>query len=301
MGDNAPTVIPFGKYKGRFIDEVMIDDPKYLEWCTGQDWFRAKFGTLYQIIINRGAEPQETPEHNAMQVRFLEDAFCLRFMKLVAFPTDKSFSEYISKLREQAISELFEKYEDAKNRVATYTESQQACVDALKKRKGRPATDKNYAYHVLYAEQDLARTTKNLLESQALFEERKIDYEKLTAPLSTLPIPTPIFTIDRREFEELDIDVQLSIYISWTDFDGDHRIHCCHADIELKPMVGDDYPAVLRQMRDQKVRCHNMGRRSAYRGVCFVGKYTGAGATRDQFVQTFKSAGICVVFEEDLR
>jgi uncharacterized protein (DUF3820 family) len=59
-------IIPFGKYKGRLVEEVLVDDP---EWLAGQDWFRAKFNILHQVIINRGAESEETPDHNAMQVR----------------------------------------------------------------------------------------------------------------------------------------------------------------------------------------------------------------------------------------
>ena len=36
------TIIPFGKYKGRPVEEVVVDDPGYLEWLSDQDWFRAK-------------------------------------------------------------------------------------------------------------------------------------------------------------------------------------------------------------------------------------------------------------------
>ena len=52
-----------------------------MHWLLAQDWFRDKYAVLYQVIINRGSEPQETPEHNALQVRFLDDEFCFRFLK----------------------------------------------------------------------------------------------------------------------------------------------------------------------------------------------------------------------------
>jgi uncharacterized protein (DUF3820 family) len=83
MDESKSKIIPFGKYKGRLIDEVLIDDPNYLQWLAGQDWFRAKFVVLHQVIINRGAPAEETPEHNALQVRFLDDAFCRHFMRRV--------------------------------------------------------------------------------------------------------------------------------------------------------------------------------------------------------------------------
>ena len=46
MSDDSPKIIPFGEYKGRLVDEVLLDDPSYLQWLAGQDWFRAKFTVL---------------------------------------------------------------------------------------------------------------------------------------------------------------------------------------------------------------------------------------------------------------
>ena len=39
-------VIPFGKHKGRLVEELLVDDPGYLQRLAGQDWFRAKFTVL---------------------------------------------------------------------------------------------------------------------------------------------------------------------------------------------------------------------------------------------------------------
>ena len=80
MSDQPSNIVPFGKYKGRSVEEVLADDPAYLQWLASQDWFRTKFTILHQVIINRGAEPEETPEHNALQVKFLDDDFCLRLL-----------------------------------------------------------------------------------------------------------------------------------------------------------------------------------------------------------------------------
>ena len=56
--------------------------------------------------------------------------------------------------------------------------------------------------------------------------------------------------------------------------------------VEIKPSVGDDYPAVLRQMRVNQSN------------VLLVDNYTGVGATREQFIKTFAAANIAVVFLE---
>jgi hypothetical protein len=59
--------------------------------------------------------------------------------------------------------------------------------------------------------------------------------------------------------------------------------------IELKPTVSDDYPAALRQMRANGA------------AILLLREYTGRGATRQQFVQTFATAGKRVVFLDEVR
>lgn len=58
------------------------------------------------------------------------------------------------------------------------------------------------------------------------------------------------------------------------------------AGIELKPTLGDDYPAALRQIRSARFLGNG--------GIpaIVVGKYTGVGATLDQVRQMFEASGI---------
>jgi hypothetical protein len=70
-------VVPFGKYKGQAV-EVMAADREYCDWLSAQPWFRDRFRDVYNVVINYGAEPQDTPEHNALQAMFLDDEFCIR-------------------------------------------------------------------------------------------------------------------------------------------------------------------------------------------------------------------------------
>ena len=68
-------VMPIGKYKGMTIDEVYSVDPKYFEWLSTQDWFKEKYDSTYNLIINIfNPEKNEcTPEHNKLQFLFLND------------------------------------------------------------------------------------------------------------------------------------------------------------------------------------------------------------------------------------
>jgi len=47
---NQSSILPFGKHKGRSIEEIFLDDPQYLQWLVGQTWFRVKFAVLDQVI-----------------------------------------------------------------------------------------------------------------------------------------------------------------------------------------------------------------------------------------------------------
>jgi hypothetical protein len=75
--DQQANILPFGKYKGRSIEEVL----------SRLSAMARRAGLIPSQVrgpesgINRGAEPQETPEHNALQVRFLDGEFCLRFLR----------------------------------------------------------------------------------------------------------------------------------------------------------------------------------------------------------------------------
>jgi hypothetical protein len=73
-----PPVLRFGKHKGRSAAEVLARDPEYVEWVLAQPWFQEKNPQLVQFFVTGGSgEPSETPEHNALQAKFAQDAYCL--------------------------------------------------------------------------------------------------------------------------------------------------------------------------------------------------------------------------------
>lgn len=82
-------IIPFGKYKGKPI-ETLATDKEYTQWLLAQSWFREKNINLYNVVINNFREPENTPEHNKMQIKFLDLDYRLKF----AFYIDNSFFKY---------------------------------------------------------------------------------------------------------------------------------------------------------------------------------------------------------------
>ena len=249
-------IVPFGKYKGRLIEELLVDDPNYLEWLSGQDWFRAKYINLHQVIINRGAEPEETPEHNALQVLFLEDEFCRRFLQRMP-DWKEMFSQAIESINERRKWELAAKQE------------------ALQNGGYRSGSDDWYRYG------------------------SKFDQAKVEAEVVALSDPGAVVQSFSRRFEVKGVDVVLSLMLSYERVSdifeqvrfliSEHRCYERDIRIEIKPVVADDYPAVLRQMKANGSR------------VLFLERYAGKGATRDQFIKTFATAGRVVIFKDEVQ
>ena len=67
-------IVPFGKYKGQPL-EVLAQDHEYMDWLMEQDWFRSRYQNIYAIVINNFQAPSETPEHNILQAKFLDEDY----------------------------------------------------------------------------------------------------------------------------------------------------------------------------------------------------------------------------------
>lgn len=260
MADDGDFVIPFGKHRGRTIEDVRAIDPSYLDWLVAQPWFRERNVVFYQKIINYHAEPTETPEHNALQARFSDTKFCLSFVDFV-IDLDNEFEELREELRENVRNTLkwYKGYGySSGDRLSEKEKEIEEKIDAINRGKMR------------------------LCISDRQYEYKSIDVEFL------LRIDIDGSTYDNPEYSSWDF-YRGCIFRCSSDR-GTIRGECrvIELKIEIKPTIGDDYPAVLRQMRRNG---------SQY---LFVGSYTGVGATREQFISMMESSGITVVFTSDL-
>ena len=100
-------LIPFGKYKGQPV-EVLQNDPQYTEWLLSQPWLIERYQSIQTVIVNNFSEPSCTPEHNAMQSRFLDQSFCFNVGEQISSRCigEKSILEFI-KVREDIDWELW--------------------------------------------------------------------------------------------------------------------------------------------------------------------------------------------------
>jgi uncharacterized protein (DUF3820 family) len=261
MTDPDPKIIPFGKYKGRLVDEVLVDDPAYLQWLAGQDWFRAKFNILHQVIINRGAEPEETPDHNAMQVKFLDDEFCVRFINHYASGDVRASLQNALSTRAESVQKNIKELKSSLEYHLRYWADDQPRITNIKQQIAKAEQ--------LFAQQLNQRIGQIEFKIQRSFEERGVDVLLQVRAISKSP------------------DIEVEPYNLYPDRDNGAYFHR-GISIEIKPIIGDDYPAVLRQM---KANGSN---------VLFVGEYRGQGATQEQFIKTMATAQIRVVFARDV-
>jgi hypothetical protein len=168
-------IIPIGKYKGQDIEQVRMRDPQYLQWLMQQAWFREKFASTYQVVVNVFAPPSEdTPAHNAIQVRFLD----------------------------AIIREAFWTIDD------------------------------------VFDEQELALLRYNFKQNNAY------------APVAEQN-PQLVTTIGTPRFEGVS-DVQFNVIMTLGKEEHYRGLREYRLAIEIKPSMGDDYPAVLRQIKRQK-------------------------------------------------
>jgi len=73
----ADEIVPFGKYKGQPL-ALLAHDQAYCEWLLGQHWFVQRYANIHTLIVNHFGEPAETPDHNRLQLRFLDLDFLSR-------------------------------------------------------------------------------------------------------------------------------------------------------------------------------------------------------------------------------
>jgi hypothetical protein len=298
-------IVPFGKHKGKPV-EALLDDREYLDWLLSQSWFQQQYGNIYQIVINNGQEPSETPEHNAMQIKFLDEEYRLKFAAaahgtgIFARATNNAISNWRRDVEaikdrilsdfevhtrpqhEQRIQEYRERLERCQSERAQCPDCQSGgkCGRYSHQMPSEPVREKldlpEIKITALYNRLDDGghATNKLLICSQPAFEVDAIDvYYRLGLGFeaSEWRLPTRRFSSEGRTYVELPKTREFYTF-----------------KIEIKPSIGADYPAVLRQIHRNKSN------------HLLIRAYNGAGATKDQFVQFFASQGIRVLFEADV-
>jgi hypothetical protein len=262
-------IVPFGKYRGKPI-EAMLQDPSYCEWFMSQPEMRQKYQNVYQVIINNFGEPSETPESNEMQAKFLSADFRQKF----ALAIKSTFNDFASE--DGMLSACEFAANDMRNVEVKLGMTFQADLSgnhqwaAIGKSEGKKC--------------DIQVVLHEFKSSSPEFEigGTDVEFEVIGAGFTYA-----------RECKKQHCDGSWASYDSWEGqylrsfrdmiWRNKYRLR-----IEIKPEVGDDYPAILRQMRRSKSN------------VLFTRDYTGIGVDEATFVEYFSTQGIKVIFERDV-
>ena len=95
-------LIKFGKHNGKPV-EFLLQDEDYCRWLNGQNWFLPKYAELHKQIQERHFLIEETPVHNAMQLKWLDPDVLIQL-----FPVIYSRHDKLGKLGLDVPKRLFE-------------------------------------------------------------------------------------------------------------------------------------------------------------------------------------------------
>jgi hypothetical protein len=299
MTEPSAEIVPFGKYRGQPV-QVLIADQDYRDWLMAQPWFRERWGNIYQTVINYGAEPQDSPEHNEMQVSFLADDLCFQLARFLYPRLDFSESAIKYSHDDKVMHERFKEY--------LQLDYKSASIGGRKFESG--------GWDVVYKIQPPSMTLKpSSLPSCrcgpcALTEHRcppnatcqggtRTCWHENHAEQRVLPTPDQInkqtVVYHRRDAHCFDACI-------WSDHEVSTWLLSTHhwlgndtswVRVELKPDLGDDFPSVLRQVNGYHADHHDkrcvIVRRAAFERVAW-----------EQVSQIFKASGIVLIREADV-
>ena len=310
--DNSMRLVPFGKYKGQPV-EVMQMDTGYCEWLSTQDWFRERYANVYQqVIINNFTEASETPEHNKLQMLFLDKEFYKKIEAALPFDPSKLFHSQVlnavSAIRAQVKSDenyleelerelkIKEHYSDEEVRKAKLQELDSVPPYTLEYLRIEKTIKYLTGYDESTHQEELARLLDRIEKTKKRIQELKDKHNAIIDQRKDdSQYPYEVKTI---EFESNGWDVFVGLKYRCeidlkTDFSVSAQPQYEERYIEIKPCLGDDFPAVLRQMKANSKKIG--GTR-----ILLIDEFSAVGATLEQVKQTFLLSDIYLIKLSDI-
>lgn len=266
MDTHSLPLVPFGKYKGQPITRL-INDPATLDYYKKQKIIQ-NYPFVNNICVNQTITPNnensKTPEHNKLQNLFLERNFNIEFINNI-FEFDKSIS-LLNKLYD---TEDYKKYFGEQKFNENNYGLENSLITSIFE------TKYNWDVRIFLGEENGSITiNENTIKLNSTYYKEKLDIRhKLFNGINHIDCH-----YGYGDCEYYFADIRKSLYI------------------EIKPLLGDDYPNVLRKMTTQKNITND--RHGEY--VLFIGEYASSYTTKKQLIQIFKQSNIRVMFICDL-
>jgi hypothetical protein len=252
--DDEAQIVPFGKYRDQPI-ESFLTDRGYAEWVMNQPglvaMLQAKYPVFYNMITIGAAASDDTPEHNKLQTMFLDCDFQYAFLEAALGRSVEQISAELAAKVNRETQAAFSALEQRAK--AAGLRSVETLENRRKSLAKEIAEDGDRKFWIRYLV-DHVRCSEDQLKEIMDF------VSQLKAPQEVKPSPPQI----KVEFEcGYDIDLKFlwkneseplwQLLHGWEfKIDGkttiSGKISYCFK-IELKPLMGDDFPSVLRQMK----------------------------------------------------
>lgn len=267
--DASKVVFPIGKIKGRSVYELMENEPHKLKWFVNQPFFREKHADIYNIIINGSNEIKDSKEHNEIVQLFYDYDFLFKFFlytencKSKLEFDEKQITNYLNFIKSE-IKKIINKY---KLLYKHYLYSIDYCCkinDINKQYDNFIKNDKNL-FKDSYLK--ITDTDEYLRDIKCNLDILRENYYKQQDNLKAIPnMQVEHIRFERRLNIECAMnDIVLSdykfeseLYVKSNEYSRNifakYKHRHLNRDIyfEIKPLVGEDYPEVLRQCKRQK-------------------------------------------------
>jgi len=265
-------IVPFGKYKGQPVTNL-ISDHKYVEWLKDQDWFSKH--KIYNIVVNQNIntnQDSKTPAHNQIQNLFLKEKNCMKIYKTLYPNADDTMQKHknqVSKIKE------YSKIPDFDNYFELIGDDKFYC-------RARFEAENNWDVEINVGT-FIGRPFCIKPKYPDKFYENQLHKEYKYKPLRDE------FHKEQEEFSKKHFKIEKALIINYYFY------------IEIKPILSDDYPNVLRKMI-QQVDFLNKKRFNKYDReiILLVKDFSSSVTSKDELVSIFKQHNINVLFVKDL-
>lgn len=257
-------LVTFGKYKGQPVEALMADT-NYVEWLMAQPSFtEGRHKNVYDMVTKRGVVDPKTPVHNAMQARFLDKELIYKF----------------AAIRNNFFMDDIEPVKHLRPKWSVYHSNDD---------------EKEFYYrHMCYP------TKYPPCESEIV----RCDFEDYNNYEASTYIGVSLVNNTKFEKDNWDVIIDCTLaHVFKRGRDGHAhggpdiwsvKLPNVKIYIELKPSLGDDYPAVMRQI-NKRLTNGPVIEKDAWK-LIVIDSFNGKGVTWEQVQEMISTCGCTLVY-----
>jgi len=305
-------LVSFGKYEGQPIT-TLINDTNYFNFLKNQEWFKKKYPIIYNICLNQtittNNQNEKTPEHNKLQNLFLDETNQIKLLNLVLGKIGRRFKEKFELLISD--KDFLGNFDNSTLEYWVCGEKKNSYNNQLNNSDSgwilpefnSSLKDSNIIFEdvynwdfiLYYDDCQTIRFETNYIKKNEKTKEylynilEKYDFIKDNFSESPRVLGTWIHE------KECKIENKYSVSITAVAYD---YMICC----ELKPILGDDYPCVLRKLKTQinLIKNDRKFEESYCIFILIIGSFTSIHTTKEQLITIFKQSKIKIIFTDKI-